>query len=96
MIGIGFQFHKGTIRTVGQGAKRPPDHYFNSIKVRLEPQDDRLRNRENQNFNSIKVRLEHSSRTMPYNKKANFNSIKVRLELFTLYEPRSFMVISIP
>ena len=33
-----FQFHKGAIRTDGDDSWRIPIHYFNSIKVRLEPE----------------------------------------------------------
>ena len=31
-----FQFHKGTIRTIGFAWKKDKDNHFNSIKVQLE------------------------------------------------------------
>ena len=33
---IGFQFHKGTIKTVGANIHLIAQHHFNSIKVRLK------------------------------------------------------------
>ena len=56
--GMLFQFHKGTIRTVGADKKSVTFTYFNSIKVRLEPGLISLSERLNFDFNSIKVRLE--------------------------------------
>ena len=55
-----FQFHKGTIRTNKDKARRLLDWNFNSIKVRLELPMILSLYRQTANFNSIKVRLEHS------------------------------------
>ena len=53
---------------------------FNSIKVRLERDDDPSTIGRFPYFNSIKVRLELIHRASPIPGE-NFNSIKVRLEL---------------
>ena len=53
-----FQFHKGTIRTVGSTIAGGYQAYFNSIKVRLEHMNYASAKSAYANFNSIKVRLE--------------------------------------
>ena len=62
MLKYGFQFHKGTIRTILGIRNLTFFLNFNSIKVRLEPDDNFIvQSVFNVNFNSIKVRLEHES-----------------------------------
>ena len=56
------------------------DEDFNSIKVRLEPEDNSINSYLFDNFNSIKVRLELSRQSLQILVVAHFNSIKVRLE----------------
>ena len=59
---IGFQFHKGTIRTTALTTNASsPRLNFNSIKVRLEHLRDSDLYRFYSDFNSIKVRLEHGT-----------------------------------
>ena len=41
-ISVQFQFHKGTIKTLADICIRIFDFNFNSIKVRLKPDDYRL------------------------------------------------------
>ena len=57
------------------------NYYFNSIKVRLEPNLKRGLPTATIYFNSIKVRLEHMMVIGVKHIYWNFNSIKVRLEL---------------
>ena len=54
----GFQFHKGTIRTVISITSFLLFANFNSIKVRLERRTSHLALQRILYFNSIKVRLE--------------------------------------
>ena len=53
-----FQFHKGTIRTLSGLIPMSLLRYFNSIKVRLERNNQGNINVDFNYFNSIKVRLE--------------------------------------
>ena len=76
----GFQFHKGTIRTVLLLPIHSVLLYFNSIKVRLELKKDIATLTKEWHFNSIKVRLERKSLLRLIGMATNFNSIKVRLE----------------
>ena len=55
---LGFQFHKGTIRTDVSTAEKVYDANFNSIKVQLELSARCARTQLAWNFNSIKVQLE--------------------------------------
>ena len=55
---IGFQFHKGTIRTKVETFHHLSPSHFNSIKVRLELEVRHLIDDVVGYFNSIKVRLE--------------------------------------
>ena len=57
-----FQFHKGAIRTIIIYISAIWLKHFNSIKVRLEPENGGAAKNGHYYFNSIKVRLELSSR----------------------------------
>ena len=81
---LGFQFHKGTIRTI---LRSLPFQHFNKFQFHkgtirticgmpLVP--------SSRDFNSIKVRLERSSIPHDDGELMNFNSIKVRLERLVL------------
>ena len=58
---------------------------FNSIKVRLEPEDCEDTSYSLSYFNSIKVRLEQQDGQKVNHKNDYFNSIKVRLEPLTKF-----------
>ena len=60
-----FQFHKGTIRTGYRCLPPSPVLYFNSIKVRLEPEKAFAAWLQEHDFNSIKVRLERPKERCP-------------------------------
>ena len=59
IMGLQFQFHKGTIRTYFCTRIQSLMFYFNSIKVQLELLKLLLRCLFMHYFNSIKVQLEH-------------------------------------
>ena len=60
MKSLGFQFHKGAIRTTYSDPCFSSFAHFNSIKVRLEHTFNFFSPKLNSYFNSIKVRLERS------------------------------------
>ena len=78
---LGFQFHKGTIRTDVSTAEKVYDANFNSIKVQLEQNNLVHFTVLLLHFNSIKVQLELFSRKFLLSCSRYFNSIKVQLEL---------------
>ena len=57
---LGFQFHKGAIRTIMDFIYAMLLLHFNSIKVRLERRTSSRWATTTSYFNSIKVRLEHN------------------------------------
>ena len=69
---------------------------FNSIKVRLEPEDCEDTSYSLSYFNSIKVRLELSAPKDRETESVYFNSIKVRLEHGYLRKIACGQYISIP
>ena len=78
---VGFQFHKGTIKTIITKNTPTSKTSFNSIKVRLRPEAEDKVCHFHSCFNSIKVRLrpEVARGRSPW--WSRFNSIKVRLRL---------------
>ena len=80
LLSVGFQFHKGTIRTPLRQACGSAYAYFNSIKVQLEPLEQEYRLITARNFNSIKVQLERHTFQFLLSDEVHFNSIKVQLE----------------
>ena len=77
---LGFQFHKGAIRTIMDFIYAMLLLHFNSIKVRLEPCSFIGGRFLVLDFNSIKVRLEQAKGEELLAALNHFNSIKVRLE----------------
>ena len=87
---LAFQFHKGTIRTIRELGGVYSIIYFNSIKVRLEPDRHRrrLRGRAFQ-FHKGTIRTCHIQDALLL--RLHFNSIKVRLELESFDEYRALV-----
>ena len=75
-----FQFHKGTIWTIGQNLFLTLHNDFNSIKVQFEQPLQVVMFLVSLHFNSIKVQFELNALTSSSKCNPYFNSIKVQFE----------------
>ena len=75
-----FQFHKGTIKTILLPTMLRNTLHFNSIKVRLKPNEEKATFPTFNLFQFHKGTIKTSTRIRLWFNTKNFNSIKVRLK----------------